>query len=70
MVEDKPYILLFIDSVESNQTFEEIFRVRNIEEISEVVTTSGAALIDNNETEKNGKKTKRKKDEKIWYNLW
>merc|ERR1712227_244510 len=62
MVEDKPYILLFMDSVESNQTFEEIFRVRNIQVISEVVTTSGAALIDNNETEKNGKKTKRKKD--------
>ena len=62
MVEDKPYILLFMDSVESNQTFEEIFRVRNIQVISEVVTTSGAALIDNNETEKNGKKTKKSKN--------
>ena len=58
-----------MDSIESNLTFEEIFWVRNIQDVSEVVTTSGAALIDN-ETEKNAKKTKRKKDEKIWYNLW
>ena len=59
-----------MDSIESNAAFEELFRIQNVKDESKEVTTSGSTQNETNEIENVGKKSRRKKDDKIWYNLW
>ena len=61
---------MFMDSIESNETYGKLFRIENVRDISKEVTSTGSALNETNEMENIGRKDRRKRDEKIWYNLW